>query len=183
MRIIFLVLFPMLALAQTTVRIEGSVGDLNIEGWDQPTVQVDVSGNVQVTKTTSGDELTIATAHKRFSGLDAEYRIRVPRNANLVIHHTTGAVTVYDVAGNIDAHVSQGDIVVQLPAAGKYEIDAHAKFGTVYSDYGHPHHPHLKIGETLKAPPEGAGTPHRIVLRVGAGGIAIQKAPALLSLN
>jgi hypothetical protein len=178
-----------------TVRIEGSTGELNIEGWNQPTVEIQASRStwepktdlkkIGVTKQLNGNSLTITTTHKRFTDAQVDYRIRVPRNTNLVIHHGIGAVTVFDVTGNIDATAKDGDMVVQLPEPAKYQIDATTWFGGIYTDFSSAHHPHLALGESLHAAPEGTGDLHQIHLHVGTGGITIQKAPAaaLLSLN
>jgi hypothetical protein len=184
-----------------TVRIEGSTDELNIEGWDEPAVEVQVVRyswsdredrakkaleRIQVTKQLSGHELTITTVHKRFTDAHVDYRIRVPRNTNLTIHHGVGDITIYGVAGNIDARAKDGDVVVQLPEPAKYAIDAYTRLGSIYSDFDGAHHPHLKTSETLKVAGEGAGETRQIHLRVGgAGGITIQKVAAqpLLSLN
>jgi hypothetical protein len=93
-----------------------------------------------------------------------DYRIRVPRDSRLAIRHSDGDVAVYDVSGAIDASVRTGDILMQLPAAGQYSLDAHCRFGGVYSEFP---------VQTGPAPAK------RVFLRVGIGGIAIQKmAPA-----
>jgi hypothetical protein len=178
-----------------TVHIEASTGELNIEGWDQPTVQIEVLRTswdaktqlkkIEITKQLKDKDLTITTAHKRFTGAQIDYRILVPRNTNLVIHHGIGAVTIYDVTGNIDATAKNGDVVVQLPEKAKYQIEAKTKFGGIYTDFDAPHHPHLALGETLKSSQDGPGELHKVQLHVGHGGITIEKvdSPALLSLK
>jgi hypothetical protein len=57
-----------------------------------------------------------------------------------------------------------------LPDPGPYSIDARAKFGTVFSDFGATRTRHL-VGQSFAAT---AGT-HRVRLRTGIGGIAIQE--------
>jgi hypothetical protein len=179
-----------------TVHIEGSLGDLNIEGWDQPAVEIDVlrsSWNpktdlkkIAVTKQLSGKDLTIVTAHRRFLGAQVEYRIRVPRSTNLVVQHGQGSLSVFDVAGNIEAKVHYGDVILQLPAEPQYSIDARAKVGGIYTDpAGSVRHVNLGVGEKLTPAAAGTGKPFDIHVHVGAGGITILKlAPRpLLSLN
>jgi hypothetical protein len=183
-----------------TVRIEGSTGELNVEGWDGPGVEVQLTryawgeneqktkaalGRIQMSKQVSGNVLTLSTVHKRFSDAKVDYRIRVPHNTNLVIHHGSGDVTVYDVGGNIEATAKEGDVVVQLAANAKYAIDAHTSFGTIYSDFAGVEHKPLRVGETLKPASEGSGEAKQIHLHTVFGGITIQKVQAwpLLSLN
>jgi hypothetical protein len=163
-----------------TVHIEASTGDLNIESWDQPAVEIDVFRSawnaktnlkaIQVTKQLSGKDLTVTTSHRRFTGAQVSYRIRVPRNTNLEIHHGLGSVVVYDVAGNVSASVKFGDVLVQVPDDAGYTVSAHTKKGTLYSDA-----------------PAAAGqkSQRQLNLRATWGGITIQTIPAhpLLSLN
>ena len=135
------------------IHLEGSTGELNIAGWDQPSVEVittrytfredrdkekanDRLKRVEVLKMTSGNgELTISATHKREAWVHVDYQIMVPRNSRLVIHHRIGDVVVTNVAGDIDATEHYGDIVVQLPEPESYTIDAKCKIGTVYSDF------------------------------------------------
>lgn len=183
-----------------TVHIEHSTGELNIEGWDQPVVEITATrytfsnrpdqaktllSKVEVKKQLSGHDLTIGTAHKHFTWAHVDYRIRVPRNTNLVIHHDIGDVTIYDVVGNIDAAASTGDVVVQLPEPAKYQIEAHTGFGSIYSDFDGAHHPHLKTSESLSLTTDGTGETHQIHLHVSYGGITLEKGAvqALVSLK
>jgi hypothetical protein len=102
-----------------------------------------------------------------------DYRIRVPRDSKLLVHHSTGDVVVYNVAGDIDAFVRTGDIIMQLPAAGQYSFDAQCRFGAIYSDFAGDH----KIAHlTSERFTQSAAAPARTVhLRVDTGGIKIQK--------
>jgi hypothetical protein len=174
-----------------TIRIEGSTGELNVEGWDEPSVEVTVTRytwdaneehgrrelkKVQVSKpVVQGREFTLTTTHKRTLGVYTDYRIRVPRNSKLVIHHHTGDVTVYDVAGDIDASASVGEILVQVPASAQYAIDAKSKStGEIFTDFpGRSHYNRLLMGDSLET--EAPAPAHRLHLRVGVGGISIQK--------
>jgi hypothetical protein len=174
-----------------TVKIEGSTGELNIEGWDQPSVEVTVTrytwdanaerakrnlDRVEVAKpVVSGAELSIVTTHKRSLSVHVNYSIRVPRNSKLIIHHGIGDVVVYGVGGDIDATAKAGGILLQLPASGKYSIDAKNKTGgDIYSDYsGKTHYTWVLMGDKLES--EAPAPSHHLHLRVGYGGITIQK--------
>ncbi len=181
------------------IHIEGSTGELNIAGWDQPTVEVTASRYtfqeqrdkqkytdklkaIDAVKMVSGNGgLTITTMRKRSYDVDVDYQIMVPRNARLVIRHHIGDVVVTNVGGDIDAKAGEGDIVVQLPDAEHYAINAKAGFGGVYSDFDEARHSF--IGEKLiqdastfdaKAG-DAKGPSHKIDLHVNIGGISIQK--------
>jgi len=147
-----------------TIRLSGSVGQLNIEGWDRPEVEISLTryteieslparreevtkelGLIHVSTTGQGSkELVISTGipprnpfARFFDGRtkwDLDYRIRVPRDSKLVIQHDGGDLTVYDVAGDIDVHAPHGSIMLMLPD-GQYSIDAKCTLGDVYSDF------------------------------------------------
>lgn len=188
-----------------TIRIEGSYGDLNVDGWDRPEVEVTVikslpygfkakqpdQGTVDldrvhiVTEHKSSPELTISTelpsrrnawmppfTRHATGGVTVEYEIHVPRDSRLVIHHETGFVSVNGVAGDIDARVGRGDIVLWLPP-GSYSLDARTKFGIVSSDIeGKAHNRHL-IGESFTQ--DNPAPAHRLHLRMGFGGITLKE--------
>lgn len=186
-----------------TVRIENSYGDVSVEGWDRPEVDLTVirsqtglygeqesarlTQNLQKVhvklESKSAGELAISTEFPSKSGLffaplppktrvgvEMEYRLRVPRDAHLVIHHKDGHVLITDVTGEIEATARSGDIVALLPEAGHYAIDAKVKVGTIYSDFGDAKHLDYLLGERFAT-----GEGRRIYLRTGVGGISIQR--------
>ena len=176
------------------IHIEGSTGELNIAGWDQPSVEVIATRyayeeerntaaaseklkRIEVVKMVAANgELTIAT-HRNESRVHVDYQIMVPRNSRLVIHHHIGDVVVTDVGGDLEATNGAGDILVQLRDPEHYTIDAKTRLGAVYSDIKDPRH-HGVIGERLvgdATAASGALGTHHVNLRVGAGGISIQK--------
>ncbi len=172
------------------IDVGGSVGQLNIEGWDRAEVEIVVArttfrpdtprerdlvarqlNSTKVTAERKGaGELAIRTAFPKRGfwaraghcrpDVQMDYRIRVPRDSRLAIRHTGGDVVVYDVSGAIEASVGTGEIVMQLPEAGQYSLDAHCRLGGVYSEFP---------VESKPAPAK------RLHLRVGIGGITIQK--------
>jgi hypothetical protein len=171
------------------IHIEGSTGELNIAGWDQPSVEVIATRyafeeerdkaaatgklkRIEVVKmVASNGELTIAT-HRNERGIHVDYQIMVPRNSRLAIHHHIGDVVVMDVGGDVDATNGAGDILVQLRDPDQYTIDARTRLGAIYSDFKDPRHDG-GIGERLV---DAGKTPsHHVNVRVGAGGISIQK--------
>jgi hypothetical protein len=183
-----------------TVRVKDSFGDLYIEGWDQPAVEMtlvkemldyDAPKNVSerlervrlTTEHSSANELVIGTTipsrsffRHPFGGkgdVDVRYELRVPRDSRLVIHHGGGSVLIDNVTGAIEASNRDGDIVLLLPAPGPYSIDARSKMGTVISDFEGKAHVKYFIGEKFTGANESAA--HAIHLRVGFGGITIKE--------
>src|SRR5579871_2708912 len=60
------------------IRIDGSDGTLNVEGWDRPEVEVTVAGRDQpLVERRSRSELAITASKQR--GDSVNYEIRVPR--------------------------------------------------------------------------------------------------------
>lgn len=192
-----------------TIHISQSYGQLWVEGWDRPDVELTVVKtpdelyavkdqataskrveNVKVTAERKSDsELDISTTVSHFrrwthpfgpmGRVTMEYRIRVPRDSKLVIHHEDGQVIVSNITADIEATGRRGDIVLLLPETEKYSIDAKSKFGTLSCDFdGDFRHGLFGNRYALTAP---AG--HRVVVRMGAGGIEIKGSPAQAQSN
>ncbi len=185
-----------------TVRFDKSFGDLYVEGWDQPQVEMtliklfqdyeppkNASERLERVKFTtehpSATELVIGTTipphgffRHPFGGkgpVDVRYELRVPRDSHLVIHHGGGNILIGNVTGNIEATNREGDIELMLPDPGPYAIDAKSKMGTVISDFAGKAHVRYFIGEQFAGAE--ANSPHKIFLRVGFGGITIKEVP------
>jgi len=178
------------------IRVEHSYGDLSIDGWDRPEVEVTVIKSLPygyklqqpqeatkhldriqvVTERTSDTELMISTSYKSKDDVMLEYRIHAPQDSKLVIHNGPGSVIVSDVTGNIEATGRRGDLVLMLPEQLTYTIDAKTKLGTIVSDFeGHSRKHHL-TGRAFTNATESASRSLR--LRMGYGGISIKAAPA-----
>jgi hypothetical protein len=192
-----------------TIHVNHSYGQLWVEGWDRPDVeltvvktpdelytakdQAEASKRVENIKVTaerkSDNELEISTVVSHFhrwthpfgpmGGVAMEYRIRVPRDSKLVIHHEDGEVIVSNISADIEATGRRGDIVLLLSETEKYSIDAKSKFGTLTCDFdGDFRHGLMGSRYAVTAP---AG--HRVVVRMGAGGIEIKGSPAEAQSN
>jgi hypothetical protein len=183
-----------------TVRFDKSFGDLYVEGWDQPQVEMVLIKTFEnydppknpaerleqvkfTTKQPSPNEVEIGTTipsrsffRHPFGGkgpVNVRYELRVPRDTHLVIHHGGGNILIGDVRGSIEATNREGDIVLMLPYPGPYSIDARSKMGTVTSDFDGKAHVRHFIGESFSG--AGADSPRKIFLRVGFGGITIKE--------
>jgi hypothetical protein len=179
------------------IRLNNSYGDLYVEGWDQPAVEIVVIKTMPYNyqpkhpergaqhmervlihaDRRSDTELAISTTRTSHSGgVSVDYQIRVPRESRLAIQHGTGDVFVNNVAGDIEATGRRGDLLLMLPAAGLYAIDAKSKFGTISSDFERaPKVARYRLGERYLS--NGSPSPHNIHLRMGFGGITIEAIP------
>jgi hypothetical protein len=184
-----------------TVRIGGTVGELNIETWDQPRVEATLTrteytdaderaemtrklGRIGLAVAKRGTDVEVAmTIPKRIfiarwlrgkTNATLVTRVMVPRDAKLVVRHENGSVFIYDAANDVDAKARFGDIVLQLADPVRYGINAKVNVGGVYTDYaGRYRHPVL-VGEKYASSAPAAGG-HTVTLRVEIGGISIVK--------
>jgi hypothetical protein len=169
------------------MRLKHSIGDVNIEAWDSPNVEITTiksSNKVIVTAEVHGDELSITTAYPRRRPLppswpfgspadfNLEYHIMVPRAARLAIDLDVGSVNVDGVTGDIDARVRQGEIMLHLPEDAKYSIDAKTDYGNVNSDFPGELHRAWFSQKAFESAPRPA---HTLKLRVGYGDIILLK--------
>ena len=175
------------------VRIDGSLGQLDVEGWDQPGVEITVTKSIwradkaraegllrqiQVKVERKETDLEISTVLpsrnlftrplRDSTEFALEYRIRVPRATRLEIRHQTGDVRISGLTGPIQASVRTGDLQLRLPDSNPYAIDAHCRIGGVFSDFAE-----IRGGHRVETPGP------RASLRVGVGGIQILKAQAV----
>jgi hypothetical protein len=102
---------------------------------------------VSITTERSGNELVVKTTFPRYgvfplsyplsgeANLDVEYRIQAPSTARLIIQHKVGDVNVDGLAGDIDATLLQGQILLHLPENHRYDIHAKSDCGNVNSDF------------------------------------------------
>jgi hypothetical protein len=187
--------------AAGTIRLENSFGEVDIDGWERPEVEVEVFRStekfydskgkadaqrrlesIQVTAKQNGNDVVISTAYpplgafrrplSRRSDVEIRYRIHAPRASKLIVNDNRGGVNVYDIAGDIHASVINGQITLTLAAAGQYAIDAQTKLGAVDSDFqGHDRHHLLGEDFSLEAKPPAAN----LYLRVRVGDIVILK--------
>jgi hypothetical protein len=186
-----------------TVRFNDSFGDLYVEGWDQPQVEMtlikvlqdsyhvpkDAAERLERVKFTTEhpapNQLAIGTtipSHSFFrhpfggkGDVTVRYELRVPRDSNLIIHHGGGNILIAKVAGSVETTNREGDIVLMLPSPGPYSIDARSKMGTVISDFAGQGHVRYFIGVRFTG--ADASSARKIFLRVGFGGITIKEVP------
>jgi hypothetical protein len=180
-----------------TLHLENSRGAVNIEGWDQPRVEITVIKSTtglfhapdaarhllehaQIKSDRNGDEILISTLVPRHDRgeLEIQYSIKAPRESKIVIDRGNGSVYVMGMAGDMQANMGQGQITLTLPENAEYAIDARAKAGEVYSDSdgdsGGKNQRHHLLGHGFTKGP--ATSAHKLYLRVCFGDIVITKA-------
>jgi hypothetical protein len=192
-----------------TLRLQNSTGELVIEGWDQPGVEITTTKSskeeylsrdrakaaqdldrVQVSTKRTGDELVVTTEfphHRAFpyvtslqtvTNFDIEYRVKVPRNAKLIVKHDDGEVHIDDVTGNIQVTVRQGLIALRLVSEVPPAVDAKSDLGSVNSDFAgnEIHHPRPFGHQFVQGTAPGNSAAQNLHLKIGFGDIIILKA-------
>jgi len=105
-------------------------------------------------------------------GVTVDCRVRVPRDARLIVRHDYGYVWVSDVSGDLEIDSHTGDMIVMLPEPGPYAIDARTRLGSISSDFAGNGHKQLLIGTHFTYPgPES----HQVRLRMGRGNITLKE--------
>lgn len=184
------------------IRLDNSFGELNVEGWNQPDLEITVTKRlpydsdqskatkdlsvVQITtEKRSENQVVISTKIANHDGLLSavartktdvwvEYHIYAPRDSKLVIpHHEKGTIQVNNMANDIEADGSTGDIVVILPDPESRRVDAKTQFGTVVSDFGQTRKAHF-VGRSLVT---GNSASPLVHLRMRYGGITVKTLP------
>jgi hypothetical protein len=188
--------------AAGAIRLENSFGEVDIDGWDRPEVEVTVVrsteraydaktraepqrrlDSVQITAKQDGNDVVISTAYpprntfthplSRRSDIEISYRIKAPRTSKLIVDHNRGGVNVADTSGDIHATVINGQITLTLAPGGQYAIDAQASIGNIYSDFEGQAQRRQIVGEGFSRP--GTAPVTNLYLRVRIGDIIIQK--------
>jgi hypothetical protein len=147
------------------LRLKNSIGELTVEGWDRPDVEITTIKStkteyaaqdrervsrelekVRVSVERQSEGLVITTEfgrHRhlplaslwRATDVDLEYHIKAPVNAKLVVDHGAGGVYVDNLASDIHVTVMNGGITLLLPNEGAYNIDAKSDFGGVTAGF------------------------------------------------
>jgi hypothetical protein len=183
------------------IQLEQSFGDVEIEGWDRPEVEITTIRSSQKTYSEAEraeaekdldsiaitaikrgeDHLKITTEFpprnlkrpmRGKSNADLKYVIKAPAQAKIVVHHDMGEVKVSNFTNDIEVTNRIGEIGLRLPEPEAYAVDARVKIGDVSSDVGCSEGQNL-VGQQLRS--ESDGSRRQLYLRVGIGDISIQK--------
>lgn len=142
-----------------TLYVEARIGDIKVEGWDRPDVEIEAEKLVQAGSETgakklfeqikiqlneNGEEVFLRTIYpprrpwRMFRGatkLSVNFRIRMPYEAKLTLKCVDGDVRVRGIIGNQRIRVSYGDVEVSVPSIDRlHSLDARSFLGYVQSD-------------------------------------------------
>lgn len=145
--------------ASGTLVIDSRVGDLQIEGWDEPRVEVEAEkvvrasseakakplydqiqvrlegGDKEVRLTTLYPPRSLFRPFRGESKLTVNFRIRMPYDSNLRLKCVDGDVHVTGIVGREELHVNYGDVEIDVPSVYDLRsLRAHAWLGYVQSD-------------------------------------------------
>ena len=139
--------------------IEARTGDIQIEGWDEPRLEIEAEKVVRARSEDSAKPLyetikvvlegqdkrvTLRTLYpprrvwRPFRGesrLSVNYRIRMPFDANLALRCVDGDITIRGVVGQQRILLNYGDIEIDIPSVRRLRsLRAHTWLGYVQSD-------------------------------------------------
>ena len=139
--------------------IDTRMGDIHIEGWDEPRLEIEAEKVVRATSKEAAKPLyerltvvlegqdkrvvlrTIYPSRRLWrpfrgeSHLTVNYRIKMPFDANLVLKCVDGDVWIRGVEGKEQILVSYGDVEINIPSIQRLRsLRAHAWLGYVQSD-------------------------------------------------
>jgi hypothetical protein len=142
-----------------TLIIDSRVGDIHVSGWDEPRVEIDAEkvvragnqkaaqplfGRIRVVLQGQDKEVRVLTSYpaRRFwrpfrgeSKLTVNFEIKMPYDADLVLHCVDGDVRVSGVSGREQLRVNYGDVEIDVPSVWALRsLYAHAWLGYVQSD-------------------------------------------------
>lgn len=185
------------------IEIKDSFGEIEIEGWDQPDVEVtavrttrkkyapaerekalaELERIVVSPQKTNDDRFLITTEFpsrhllkRPFGGrsnVSLLYKIKVPLKSNLVIKHEVGEVTVKRVAGNIEITNRIGQVSLAVPEEAVYQVDARSGKGGVKNEIPAVAARPAHDGESVAIP--ALEDVRTLYLRVDVGAINIRK--------
>jgi hypothetical protein len=139
--------------------IDTRMGDVRIEGWDEPRVEVEAEKNVRagserkarplfdlirIELAGQDKEVRLRTIYpgrslrRPFRGeskLSVNLRIKMPYDANLTLKCVDGDVRVMGLVGREQLRVNYGDVEINVPDVYRLRsLDAHTWIGYVQSD-------------------------------------------------
>lgn len=142
------------------LRLKNSTGELAIEGWDRPDVEITTIksrkddypaedrekasrrlNELQISVERQGQEVVVATTWTdprlwgTLSKVNVSYLIKAPGNARLAIEHKSGEIYIDNMDSDIQASFKAGDLILHVPQEGMYNIDAKSVYGRVQSAF------------------------------------------------
>lgn len=138
--------------------METRIGDVAVEGWDEPRVEIEAEKvvragseakarkrfeQIKIELDNNDEEVRLRTIYpprrpwRLFRGatrLSVNFRIRMPREASLVIKCVDGDLRIRGLAGDQDVRLNYGDVEIAVPSVWHLRsLDARAWLGYVQS--------------------------------------------------
>jgi len=177
--------------------IETRVGDITIEGWDEPRLEIEAEKVVrakseqaakplyerlQISLEGQDKNVLLRTLYpprrlwRPFHGeskLSVNYRIHMPYDANLDIKSVDGDISIRGLVGTQRVRLSYGDVEIRVPDVYHLrQLRAHTLLGYVQSDL----HGEDSAGFSKGLSYWNAGGTQNIDIRVRMGGIFVYNA-------
>lgn len=172
------------------LNIQHSNGEVTVEGWDRSEIEITIVkteyaeknpdkakrnvGKVNVTSERKGDGILITTKRPRCTGVEVDYWIKAPRNAQVTVDHKGGEVHLDNITGPIHVTDKRGGITVNLVGDAKPSVNARSKWGTATSDFGGKESRTWILGQAFAGDSSAGSQP--VYLRAGYGDIRVIKA-------
>jgi len=186
-----------------TISFEGLRGNVTVEGWDKPQVEVTIIKSttglydpkqhpeakllldaIKVAPETRQDAVVITTnipEHDR-NKVRVEYEVKAPRGMKVEVgRKSEGDVYITGMSADIAVTTRHGTITVDTPAEARYSIDAHTQYGDVFSDFEGQDRRHRLFHHDFTggdAPSTATGAENKLLLRAEIGDIVILKTHA-----
>jgi hypothetical protein len=141
-----------------TLVVETRIGDVTVEGWNEPRVEVEAEklvragspkkarklyDQIRVSLTSADREARLRAEFpprrpwRLFRGatkLSVNFKIRMPAQSNLLLECVDGDIRVRGVRGDVEARVNYGDVEVVVPSLWNVRsLDARAFLGYAQS--------------------------------------------------
>lgn len=141
------------------LHIDSRVGDIRIEGWDNPRVEIEAEKVVRAGSESKAKRLydqirvelegrdkevwlhTVFPPRRLWrplrgdSKLSVNFHVHMPYDANLILKCVDGDVRIIGLAGNQEISVSFGDVIIMIPSVYRLRsLQARAWLGDAESD-------------------------------------------------
>ena len=172
------------------VNLDIPVGEVEVTGWEQPQVHVDVklecnrdreacrkaAEKIQVVYSQDDDRLRIEMKNWPKwgnNGLEAHIRVQVPRQLALNADLGVGEMEIAGIEGHLNADVGVGELDITLPASAVASVSADTGVGEAnLSASGHRYESSGLVAKTIKWT-KGTGS-SKVKADVGVGEINVR---------
>jgi len=114
--------------------LENPAGHIEIEGWDQSTIQFTATISAKTQKTLDGIEIkidestnkaTLKATHesRRFQSWRVDFVIKVPQNIDLSVDQGAGKIDIANFTGGLTTDLGAGQVNVENVSVPELEVD------------------------------------------------------------